>query len=90
MGMAWKTKDGMRRVRFDPPTLTEALFAAEGLTPDTNEQHRIAADLMHVSVEQVRAEATRASARASRSSPQRRHVGAVVVETKHSRRISPR
>ncbi len=46
MGSVWKTKYGMRRVRVDPPTLEEALYAAEGLTPDTNEQLQIAAQLM--------------------------------------------
>ena len=59
MGSVWKTKYGMRRVRVDPPTLEEALYAAEGLTPDSSEQLQIAAQLMHLPVETVRAEAQR-------------------------------
>ena len=90
MSRAWKTKYGMRRVRVDPPTLTEALFAAEGLTPDVSEQQQIAADLMHLPVEQVRTEAQRSRARSSQSLPLRRNVGSVVVETKHSRRVAVR
>ena len=42
------------RVRHDPPTLEEAVFAAQGLTEDQNEQAEIAATLMNVSPEQVR------------------------------------
>ena len=56
MGSVWKTKYGMRRVRVDPPTLEEALYAAEGLMPDSSEQLQIAAELMHLPVETVRAQ----------------------------------
>ena len=34
MRTTWKTKYGPRRVRHDPPTLEEAIFAARGLTDD--------------------------------------------------------
>jgi hypothetical protein len=44
------------KVRFDPPTLREAIFAAEGLTGDVEQQAEIAAALMEMSVEDVRAE----------------------------------
>jgi len=43
----------------DLPTLEDALFAAEGLTPDTGEQIRIAADLMQMPVEQTQVEVER-------------------------------
>ena len=69
MGPVWKTKYGMRRVRVDPPTLEEALYAAEGLTPDSSEQLQIAAELMHLPVDVVRAEAQRVTRR--RAAPRR-------------------
>ena len=52
----WNTKFGPRRVRFDPPTLKEAIFAARGLTDDLQQQAEIAAALMNLPVEDVRAE----------------------------------
>lgn len=41
------------RVRHEPPTIEEALFAAEGLTDDAAQQIEIAATLMNVSAEEV-------------------------------------
>src|SRR5579871_5268842 len=52
---AWNTKYGPRRVRHDPPTLEEAIFAARGLTDDIEAQVEIAAGLMEVEPEEVRA-----------------------------------
>ena len=90
MGSSWKTKYGMRRVRVDPPTLEEALYAAEGLTPDSSEQLQIAAELMHLPVDTVRAEAQLVTRRRARTTPSlpRRQSGSVIVETKHSRRFA--
>jgi hypothetical protein len=51
----WDTKDGRRRVRRDPPTLEEAALAAQGLTPDPNEQITIVASLMEVATDEARA-----------------------------------
>src|ERR1700736_5973832 len=48
MTKAWKTKYGPRRVRRDPPTLDEAIFAAQGLTDDPQAQVEIAASLLGV------------------------------------------
>jgi hypothetical protein len=42
------------RVRYDPPTLDEAVFAAQGLSDDPAQQIEIAASLMSVPVEEVR------------------------------------
>ena len=53
---AWKTKYGPRRVRIEAPTLAEAIFAAQGLTDDPAEQTEIAAALMGLSADKVRAE----------------------------------
>jgi hypothetical protein len=55
MSEVWKTKNGPRKVRFDPPTLKEAIFAAQGLTGDLEQQAEIAAALMAVPVDDVRA-----------------------------------
>jgi len=54
MSTTWKTKYGQRRVRHDPPTLEEAIFAARGLTDDVEQQIEIAAGLMEVSADEVR------------------------------------
>jgi hypothetical protein len=90
MSVTWVTKYGPRRVRVDLPTLEDALYAAEGLTPDTGEQIRIAAELMQMPVEQTRAEAERIIKNRPRR-PQtvrgdRRSSGPVVVEHRTLRR----
>jgi len=63
----WNTKYGTRRVRRDPPTLDEAIFAAIGITDDQNEQAEIAASLMGLPVESVTAEVRKAGRTAARS-----------------------
>jgi hypothetical protein len=50
----WETKDGRRRVRCDPPTVEEAVLAAQGLTDDLKEQVEIVASLMQVPFEEAR------------------------------------
>jgi hypothetical protein len=94
MSTTWNTKYGPRRVRHDPPTLEEAIFAARGLTDDAEQQVEIAAGLMEVPADEVRA--------ALRKSPQPRTQAtvaftsrggaerAVVVERKTPRRTIAR
>jgi len=41
------------RVRHEPPTLEEAVFASQGLSDDAQEQVEIAAGLMGVTVEEA-------------------------------------
>ena len=53
MSEDWNTKYGTRRVRRDPPTLDEAIFAAIGITDDIEAQAEIAASLMGMSLEEV-------------------------------------
>jgi hypothetical protein len=65
MPPAWKTKYGGRRVRHDPPTIEEALAAAQCLTDDLSAQIEIAAQLMGVSEDDVRAVTQRAQRRAT-------------------------
>lgn len=60
MRETWNTKYGRRRVRHDPPTLDEAVAAASGLTDDVQQQVEIAAQLMDLPEEQVRAAVLRA------------------------------
>ena len=48
MSDIWDTKDGRRRVRHDPPTVEEAVQAAQGLTDELSEQIEIVASLMDV------------------------------------------
>ena len=74
------------RRRHDPPTLEEAVFAAQGLTADRDQQVVIAACLIGLPEEEVRATVlqTRAGARSTtlRSAGSRR---TVVVEQRGSR-----
>lgn len=57
MTARWSTSYGPRRLRHEPPTLEEALYAAEGLADDAEQQVAIAAELMAVPVDQVRKDA---------------------------------
>jgi hypothetical protein len=68
MSEDWNTKYGPRRVRRDPPTLEEAIFAAIGITDDQQAQAEIAASLMGVPIESVQSEVKKAGRTAARSS----------------------
>ena len=93
MSKAWNTKYGPRKVREEPPSLEEAIFAARGLTDDVDAQAEIAASLMGVPVDQVRIALAKAGVRkdniatvaftSTRGGGER----AVVVERKPSRRV---
>ena len=61
----WDTKDGRRRVRRDPPTIEEAVLAAQGLTDDVGEQAEIVASLMHISAGEARGTVLRLAQRKS-------------------------
>jgi hypothetical protein len=54
MSEVWLTKDGPRRVRRDPPTVEDAVLAAQGLTEEVAEQIDIVASLMEISVDEAR------------------------------------
>jgi hypothetical protein len=90
MSTTWKTKWGARRVRKDPPTVEEALIAAESLTDDLGQRIEIAAALMGVSPDEVRALASkRAGLLHGRSTLVSGRKRAVVVEYKRPRTIRP-
>jgi hypothetical protein len=91
----WNTKFGVRRVRNEAPTLAEAIIAAQGLSDEPDEQAEIAAALIGLPPDQVRAELlkpapTRKDALKSvvftgpASTPR-----TIVVERKPSRRVIP-
>ena len=54
MTAVWDTKDGRRRVRRDPPTLDDAVLAAQGLAEDVDGQVEIVMSLMQVPAETAR------------------------------------
>jgi hypothetical protein len=92
MTAVWNTKFGPRRVRQDLPTLEEAIVAARGLTDDVQAQIEIAASLIDMPADEVRAAMAKASGQrmdvktvafTSRTGAPR----AVVVERKPTRRI---
>ena len=86
MTATWKTKWGVRRVRRDTPTVEEALIAAESLAADPVQRAEIAATLMGVPVEEVRALAAKQAARTrGRASLVAGRTRAVVVEYKRPR-----
>jgi hypothetical protein len=90
MSVVWNTKYGTRRVRHDPPTLKEAILAAQGLTDQLLEQVEIAAALMDLPVDEVRAELLKnAPLRKAEQivTSNGRAPRMVVVERKPSRRI---
>ncbi len=91
--LAWNTKYGPRRVRREPPTLQEAIAAAQGLTDTLDEQVEIAASLIGLPHDQVRTELLKIAPprkdiiksvafAGSASAPR-----AVVVERKPARRL---
>jgi len=63
MSEVWQTKDGRRRVRRDPPTIDDAVLAAQGLTDDVDGQIEIVMSLMQVSAEAARGAVLRLGAR---------------------------
>jgi hypothetical protein len=67
MSENWTTKYGTRRVRRDPPTLDEAIFAAVGITDDQEAQAEIAAALMGLPIESVLAEVKKIARTSARS-----------------------
>lgn len=58
---------GLPRVRREPPTLDEAIYAAQGLAFDVDSQVEIAAGLMGVSEDEVRAHLSRTMPRRATS-----------------------
>ncbi|MGO9008096.1 MAG: hypothetical protein ACLQIQ_12205 [Beijerinckiaceae bacterium] len=61
MTVTWSTKYGTRRVRHDPPTLKEAIAAAQDLSDKLQDQIEIAAGFMDLPVEDVRSEVLKAA-----------------------------
>jgi hypothetical protein len=92
---AWNTKYGRRRVRDEAPTLEEAIVAAQGLADELDQQAEIAAALIGLPQQQVRAalaklapprkDVTRSFAFAGPASAPR----TIVVERRPSRRTIP-
>ena len=93
MSASWNTKWGARRVRSDPPTLAEALVAAQGFTDDREGQAEIAARLMGVPVAEAKAELRRVApdrrttATVVTSARDKGGVRTVIIERKTSRRL---
>ena len=78
---------GERRTRHEPPTLEEAIFAAQGLTDALDEQVEIAAQLTGLPEPDVRESAVKAAA-AARGPRTVRHTASgatVVVERRRVR-----
>src|ERR1700758_644840 len=95
MSQDWNTKYGPRRVRRDPPTLEEAIFAAAGITEDLDAQAEIAAALMGMPLDVVQTEVKKQSRVAARGGGVRRAIAgeqgaqrSVVVERRVVRRVA--
>ncbi|HVX79410.1 MAG TPA: hypothetical protein VHB49_25015 [Bradyrhizobium sp.] len=93
MSEDWNTKYGPRRVRRDPPTLDEAIFAAIGITDDIEAQAEIAASLMGMPLDEVLAEVKKVARSTARSTTTRVIAGeqgaqrSVVVERRVVRKF---
>jgi hypothetical protein len=93
MSADWNTKYGPRRVRHDPPTLDEAIFAAIGITDDQELQAEFAASLMGMPLDVVQAEVKKHARTNSRLTATRVIAGeqgaqrSVVVERRVTRRF---
>jgi hypothetical protein len=93
MSADWNTKYGTRRVRHDPPTLEEAIFAAIGITDDQEQQAEIAAALMGMPLDVVQAEVKKQARTNTRLSATRVIAGeqgaqrSIVVERRVVRRF---
>ena len=90
MSEVWETKYGLRRVRRDPPTLDDAVLAAQGLTDDLEGQVEIVTALMSVAAEEARRAVLKMRRPDSlRTIPGRGGIArAVVVERKLPRRLT--
>jgi len=95
MSEDWNTKYGTRRVRRDPPTLEEAIFAAAGITEDQDAQAEIAAALMGMPLDVVQAEVKKQNRVAARGGGVTRVIAgeqgaqrSVVVERRVVRRVA--
>jgi hypothetical protein len=90
MSEDWQTKYGRRRVRKDPPTLEEAVFAAQGITDDVQGQIEIASALMGLKPEEVREQVLKSKPTAPQVTrliaTERGPARAVVVERRVARR----
>ena len=92
MSAEWTTKQGKRRVRVEPPTLEEAIFAAQGVTDDPQQQADFASDLTGTPAEAVLALILKEARKAARTGrvvaiPSSGNQRSVVVERKPSRII---
>ena len=86
MPEVWKTKWGARRVRKEPPTIDEALMAAESLTDDFDKKVEIAAALIGIPADAIRQQAAkRAAAVRGRPTMVAGRSRAVLVEYKRPR-----
>ncbi len=61
MSDVWQTKYGKRRVRKEPATLDDAIFAAQGMTDDLEGQIEIASSLIDLPRDAVKAALTKKS-----------------------------
>ena len=91
----WNTKYCTRRVRHDPPTLEEAIFAAIGITDDVEAQAEIASSLMGLPYDEVLAEVKKTARVSARTGTATRVIAgeqgaqrSVVVERRVVRRFA--
>lgn len=92
MSDVWNTKYGKRRVRHEPATLEDALFAAQGLTDDLEGQIEIACSLIDLPRETVKAALTkktpiRLNTSRIASTAANGQTRAVIVERRPARRM---
>lgn len=92
MTTTWKTKYGPRRVKREAPTIAEAFAAAQDMADGYDQQVELAASLLGIAVDEVRAAVPRMMARPKKidivaPAAHGRAVRTVVVERTPSRRV---
>ena len=92
MSEVWNTEYGKRRVRQEPATLDDAIFAAQGLTDDLAVQIEIASSLIDLPRDAVKAALTkkaplRLNTSRIASKTMSGQTRAVVVERRPTRRM---
>jgi hypothetical protein len=80
-----KLDPAKRRTRYDPPTVDEAVFAAQGLTGDPDQQVMIAARLIGLPEDEVRSAVLEAGLQAGGKNVRIAGQRTIVVERKSSR-----
>lgn len=78
---------GQRVTRVEPPTLEEAIAAAQGLTDDVESQIEIASQLMGMPEDQVRPEVLKTLTQVKAKQPQRAPIMDRIIDQREGSKV---